>query len=381
MTTTLIRKAAFFNVGDLILYGKYKNKKGRIVGFTTDEKGQPVVEIEPVPKGQKQNKTLTLFKIRKAPAEKTASEVAARYQNYLWRTPSMTTAAVAAQVAIRHRVASRYVLAYAEREIKLTMKAYENLKKTAEKLIVVHTSYERARKGSKQKAQLAEDVKQQLEFSLKFAEITRDGIELFIRSYKPVTDYKAKNFEELKGQWNAWRRDPDAFIDSAHKYLAKGDPEGYFWPVNNVKEALNIFGTIVYAAFQLTAEDLKIPDVAENAPTQDMLREFAKGKPVGMARQVVKTLGGDKSKVFLFVHELLEEVNLGPVASSMKTPLKAWGSDEEAEKAADLIGRKISWNTEFAVGVAYAALKTVGEMALGEKLLAAAASYFEKFSK
>lgn len=54
---------AFFNVGDLILFGKYKNKKGRIVQFSLNEKGQPLVEIEPIPKGRKQNKLMGLFKI------------------------------------------------------------------------------------------------------------------------------------------------------------------------------------------------------------------------------------------------------------------------------------------------------------------------------
>lgn len=66
------RLASYFSIGDLITYGKYLNKKGRIVGFTTDEKGYPAVEIEPVPKDNKKNKTLTLFKIRKVPLEKQA---------------------------------------------------------------------------------------------------------------------------------------------------------------------------------------------------------------------------------------------------------------------------------------------------------------------
>lgn len=52
------------NIDDLVLYGKYKNKKGRVVGFGTDDKGQPTIEIEPIPKGRKQNKVLTLFKVR-----------------------------------------------------------------------------------------------------------------------------------------------------------------------------------------------------------------------------------------------------------------------------------------------------------------------------
>lgn len=56
-------QAAFFNVGDMIAYGKYKNKKGRIVRFDTNDKGQPIVEIEPIPKGRKKNKVMGLFKI------------------------------------------------------------------------------------------------------------------------------------------------------------------------------------------------------------------------------------------------------------------------------------------------------------------------------
>ena len=55
--------ASFFDVGDMILYGKYKNKKGRVVGFTRDHKGNPLVEIEPIPKGRKQNKVFGLFRI------------------------------------------------------------------------------------------------------------------------------------------------------------------------------------------------------------------------------------------------------------------------------------------------------------------------------
>lgn len=57
--------AAFFNVGDVILFGKYKNKAGRIVSFGQDAKGNPTVTIEPIPKGRKQNKTFSLFKIWK----------------------------------------------------------------------------------------------------------------------------------------------------------------------------------------------------------------------------------------------------------------------------------------------------------------------------
>lgn len=64
--------ASYFNVGDLILYGKYKNKKGRIIEIGKDPKGNPTITIEPIPKGRKQNKLMGLFKIWKAPLDKQA---------------------------------------------------------------------------------------------------------------------------------------------------------------------------------------------------------------------------------------------------------------------------------------------------------------------
>ena len=53
----------YFKVGDTILMGKFKSSKGKIVAFTEDKWGNPAVEIEPVPKGRKKNKTIGLFKI------------------------------------------------------------------------------------------------------------------------------------------------------------------------------------------------------------------------------------------------------------------------------------------------------------------------------
>ena len=52
-----------FEVGDTILFGKYKNKKGKILSFGRNPKGQITVLIEPIPKGRKGDKELGLFKI------------------------------------------------------------------------------------------------------------------------------------------------------------------------------------------------------------------------------------------------------------------------------------------------------------------------------
>lgn len=60
-----MRTASYFEVGDLVTYGKYQNKKGRITGFSSDPKGNPIVIVEPVPKGKKQTKMIPLFRIRK----------------------------------------------------------------------------------------------------------------------------------------------------------------------------------------------------------------------------------------------------------------------------------------------------------------------------
>lgn len=95
--TRLARRfvASYFNVGDIILFGKYKNKKGVITEIGKDPKGNPTITIEPIPKGRKQTKTMGLFKIWKAPKDvinqaeqimkdegkdkKAASRVAARF--------------------------------------------------------------------------------------------------------------------------------------------------------------------------------------------------------------------------------------------------------------------------------------------------------------
>ncbi len=63
--------ADYFQVGQKIYYGKYKNKVGLIKSFGLDKWGNPTVEIEPVPKGRKQNKVFGLFKIWRADVKDT----------------------------------------------------------------------------------------------------------------------------------------------------------------------------------------------------------------------------------------------------------------------------------------------------------------------
>ena len=79
------KKAAYFNVGDPILYGKFQNKPGTIARIWTDERGIPMIEIEPTPKGRKKNRIMGLFRIRHnraltAPVTDAAIKVAAKYK-------------------------------------------------------------------------------------------------------------------------------------------------------------------------------------------------------------------------------------------------------------------------------------------------------------
>lgn len=56
-----------FKLGDEVLYGKYKNHRGRIIQFGRNPKGQITVQIEPIPKGRKKTKEMGLFKIWTTP--------------------------------------------------------------------------------------------------------------------------------------------------------------------------------------------------------------------------------------------------------------------------------------------------------------------------
>lgn len=61
-----LAKHAYFKIGDVVLMGKYKNKRGVIVGFDQDSWGNPTVTVEPTPKGRKRNRVLGLYKIWRA---------------------------------------------------------------------------------------------------------------------------------------------------------------------------------------------------------------------------------------------------------------------------------------------------------------------------
>ena len=60
---------AGFQPGEYVLFGKFKNKRGKVVRLFLDDRGIPYIEIQPVPKGRKQNRIFGLYTIRKMPPE------------------------------------------------------------------------------------------------------------------------------------------------------------------------------------------------------------------------------------------------------------------------------------------------------------------------
>lgn len=64
--TTSVSITSYFEIDDIVLTGKFKNSRGRIVAFGEDKWGNPTVEIEPLPKGRKKNKIIGLFRIWRA---------------------------------------------------------------------------------------------------------------------------------------------------------------------------------------------------------------------------------------------------------------------------------------------------------------------------
>jgi hypothetical protein len=70
VASKFLKSAGYFNPGDEVVFGKYKNKRAIIKSISIDERGVPVVTLEPTPKGRKQDKTLGLFNIWHADPEK-----------------------------------------------------------------------------------------------------------------------------------------------------------------------------------------------------------------------------------------------------------------------------------------------------------------------
>ena len=66
-------RATYFSRNDVILFGKYKNHRGKIIGFSEDKWGNPTVQIESVSKaGRKKVTEMGLFRIWRADVKEKA---------------------------------------------------------------------------------------------------------------------------------------------------------------------------------------------------------------------------------------------------------------------------------------------------------------------
>lgn len=63
---------ASFKAGDYILFGKFRNKRGKVIRIFEDERGIPYIEIQPIPQGRKKNRIFGLYTIRKMSPEAVA---------------------------------------------------------------------------------------------------------------------------------------------------------------------------------------------------------------------------------------------------------------------------------------------------------------------
>jgi hypothetical protein len=88
-----MKQAGYLNVGDVVLYGKYKNHHGKIVAFSADKWGNPTIEVEPVPKGRKKNKVIGLYRVWRADVKEKALAEQAKQQ------PGGSTASAPVQFA------------------------------------------------------------------------------------------------------------------------------------------------------------------------------------------------------------------------------------------------------------------------------------------
>lgn len=99
----IAKQASYFEVGTVVLYGKYKNHRGIVKSFGKDKWGNPTVEVEPVPKGRKQNKIFGLFRLWRADVKEKALAEAQALLNPVVKL-SMETP--------RLRLVARYIQAF-----------------------------------------------------------------------------------------------------------------------------------------------------------------------------------------------------------------------------------------------------------------------------
>lgn len=92
------RQSGYLNVGDVIVYGKFKNALGKVVGFGSNAKGDPTISVQPMNTDGTEKKVapkeMVLLKVRKvdpgsyfhkkSSEDATAIEALADYAHASW---------------------------------------------------------------------------------------------------------------------------------------------------------------------------------------------------------------------------------------------------------------------------------------------------------
>ncbi len=60
----------YIQVGQTVLYGKFKNRPALVKKIFKDDRGVIMIELEPVPKGRKKNRIMSLFSVWKLPEDR-----------------------------------------------------------------------------------------------------------------------------------------------------------------------------------------------------------------------------------------------------------------------------------------------------------------------
>lgn len=89
--------ASYFEVGSIILWGKWKNHRGKIIAFGQDHWGNPTIDVEPIPLGRKKVKTMNLFHIWRADVKENALKKLEEAKKKEAMTPKVSTRSVVAR--------------------------------------------------------------------------------------------------------------------------------------------------------------------------------------------------------------------------------------------------------------------------------------------
>jgi len=58
-----------FQTGDIVFYGRGRDKTAVTIRVWADERGVPFIEVQPIPRGKKHNRVFSLYTVHKVTAD------------------------------------------------------------------------------------------------------------------------------------------------------------------------------------------------------------------------------------------------------------------------------------------------------------------------